>query len=444
MRQARKIKVSIAAFLCVFTLYFFLVPFGINTLRIIDVFQSGGEIPSFTYRWHQQLTADFTQWAKDRVSEGRALRVSDYDVAGTEWPMFSAVYYLWSTEALQKNWENKKLSSKEPVRYSQLAARAAIELILDPNNASWVKKHWGPDYMERENLFYRMLYVAGLTSYQVITGDTQYSLILTEQAEKLADEIDQSAYGLLDDYPGQCYPVDVLPAIAVIQRAAELQGFEHKDFVARAVRGFSNTRLDQNTQLPAYIANPNTGAGLGSARGVGIAYMLIWAPELWPKVAEDWYVKFENSFWVDGQFIAGFREFPKGRDLGPVSFDVDAGPIIYNYGAAASAYGIGAARVNGRLDQSYKLASQALVSSWPLPNGTMLLPRLLSNRSEAPLLGETALLFNFTRTQWVESALEQPSTLPGLVYFLLVVYVLLGIAPFYFLLRLLSVKKMPS
>jgi hypothetical protein len=58
---------------------------------------------------------------------------------------------------------------------------------------------------------------------------------------------------------------------------------------------------------------------------------------------------------------------------------------------------VGAARVNGHFEQAYPLTAEMLVTSWPLPNGTRLLPRLLSNAADAPYLGEAAILFNLTR-----------------------------------------------
>jgi hypothetical protein len=38
-----------------------------------------------------------------------------------------------------------------------------------------------------------------------------------------------------------------------------------------------------------------------------------------------------------------------------------------------------------------------LVTSWPLPDGTLAGARILSNVSDAPYLGEAAILFNITR-----------------------------------------------
>jgi hypothetical protein len=89
-------------------------------------------------------------------------------------------------------------------------------------------------------------------------------------------------------------------------------------------------------------------------------------------------------------------------------YDVDAGPIVAGYGTAASAFAIGAARTNGRFDQAYSLAAQALLASWPLPSGRLLLPCALSNLSDAPFTGESALLFSLTRTPGVAKQGETP------------------------------------
>ena len=132
---------------------------------------------------------------------------------------------------------------------------------------------------------------------------------------------------------------------------------------------------------------------------MGLSFMLTWAPQLWPQTAQDWYAKYSEQFWQEGLFFAGFREFPKDIDVGWFNMsDVDAGPVVGGYGVAASAFGVGAARAMGRTDQAYKLAAQALVASWPLPDGTLLVPRVLSNVSDAPYLGEAATLFALTRT----------------------------------------------
>ena len=78
-------------------------------------------------------------------------------------------------------------------------------------------------------------------------------------------------------------------------------------------------------------------------------------------------------------------------------YDVDAGPIIAGFSPAANAFGLAAATKNGRLDHAYTLGSQIVAALWPLPNGSLLGPQILSSRTHAPYLGEACMLFFMTQ-----------------------------------------------
>jgi len=107
--------------------------------------------------------------------------------------------------------------------------------------------------------------------------------------------------------------------------------------------------------------------------------------------------------------------------------DVDAGPIVAGYGVAASAFGVGAARAMGRMDHAYELAAQALVASWPLPDGTLLAPRVLSNVSDAPYLGEAATLFALTCRPVAQAQSGVKLRLPTIVYLGVLTLLALGV-----------------
>ena len=407
-----------AAIMIFLSAYAFLIPAGMLIHNLRDPGLYSDNMPRFVFRWHRALSPKYEKWARRRVESGAATKLTTENISGTEWPVFGSVFYLWATEALQQAFdENPTLAPSAPRDYAQGAIEAAAALVADPNHASWVKEHWGDAYLEKENLFYRMLLISGLTCYQKLCGDTKYEDLLRKQVVSLANELDQSPYGLLDDYPGQCYPIDILPAIAAIRRADAVLGTDHAAFTARAIRGFQETRLDKETGLPAYVVDSKTGLAKDSARGVGLSFMLIWAPELWPETARQWYTKYEQQFWKQGRWLAGFREFPKDIDVGRFAYtDVDAGPVVSGYGAAACAFGIGAARAMGRFDHAYVLTAQAIVYSWPLPNGTLLGPRLLSNLSDAPYLGEAAMLFALTRVPVYPAKVAERINLPWSVY----------------------------
>ena len=283
-----------------------------------------------------------------------------------------------------------------------------------------------------------MLLIHGMTSYQTLTGNARFQPFLFEQVESLAAELDASPHGLLDDYPGQCYPVDILPAIAAIQRADRVLGTDHSAFVDRAIRGFEAQRLDSSTGLPCYNVDADTGRGMGSARGVGISFMLIWAPELWPNTAAQWYELYDKHFWQQERLIAGFREYPHSSNKPEWFVEVDAGPVVNGYGIAASAFGVGAARANGRFNHAYTLSTLAMAAAWPLPDGTLLVPRLLSDLSEAPYLGEAALLFSLSRRSVIPTAeTGAKKNITWVVYIWIVLLLAVGIGIVFSTLRII-------
>jgi hypothetical protein len=201
---------------------------------------------------------------------------------------------------------------------------------------------------------------------------------------------------LLEDYPSQCYPADVLVALAILHRAATLLGTDDSGLIAHAKRGFGGARVDARG-LPPYACDVATGRPLGASRGCSNSYILLLASELWPAEARDWYARHDRFFWQWRHGVAGFREFPSDLPGGNWYIDVDAGPVIGGHGVAATAFGLGAALVNGRRDHAAPLMAELLAVAWPLPSGTLLLPRLLSNTVDAPLLGEAAVLFVLSR-----------------------------------------------
>ncbi len=414
--------------LTILSFYFFFFPAIIIIRDLNDPsLKSGSAPPRFVYRWHHSLSKKYEKWATERVASGEAAEMSIQDISGTEWPVFGTVFYLWATESLQEAWEkDSSLFPTAPKEYAHGAIEASAALVSDPNHAGWVRKHWGDDYLAHENLFYRMLLISGLTSYQKLTKATTYETLLREQTESLANELDQSPYGLLDDYPGQCYPVDILPAIAAIHRADEVLGTDHTEFVQRAVRAFQGNAVDPLTGLPTYIADSHTGQGYGPARGVGVTFMLIWAPELWEDISQEWYKTYDHHFWQRGWATVGFREFSKELPNREWFVDVDAGPVMSGYGTAASAFGIGTTRTYGRFDQAFPLSAEVLAASWPLPDGTLLGPRMFSNLSDAPYVGEAAILFSLTRKPIMESGVPSDGYIPASVYFGILFYLSCG------------------
>jgi hypothetical protein len=408
-----------AAITVLVALFFFLLP-GVAVIHeLSDPNIRSAGIPRLAWKLHRTLSPKFSKWAGERLDSKRAAGLSTSNISGTEWPLFGSVFYLWATESLQDDWEKDHSSGAiAPSVYARGAIEAATKLVIDPAQANWVKIHWGEYYLKTENVFYRMLVISALTSHARLTGEKQYLPLLRDQVDSLSSELDASRHGLLDDYPGQCYPGDVLTAVAMIRKADMVLGKDHSDFARRAIRGFQNAALDSRGLVP-YFANAGSGTPGVPARGCGNSYVSLFSPGLWPEQARQWYELYSRDFWQEGWFCAGFREFPKDFSGGNWHFDVDAGPVWGGFGCAACAFGVGAARVNGHFEQAYPLTAEMLVTSWPLPDGTRLIPRLLSNAADAPYLGEAGILFNLTRLPAEGVLIQTGGSIPKFVFLFL-------------------------
>jgi len=407
-------------------------------------------IPKAAWRLCRNLTPRYAKWAQARVVQGRAEALSTRDISGTEWPLFGSVFYLWGIDNLQTAWEaGDHPAGIEPKVFAKEAIIAAAELVIDPKHASWVKKHWGEDYLHRENVFYRMLVIAALTSREKLLHDGAHLDMLRDQVETIAQELDASKSGLLDDYPGECYPGDVMAAIMCIKRADAVLGTDHSRFISRSLRGFTGVRATRH-QLPPYSASSGNGFPTSEARGCANSYVCLTSPELWPVQAKQWYELHDRYFWQRRITAVGFREFandssrehPKGPKDTRASLsapgyhersegcdwgmDVDAGPVIAGHGVAASAFGVGAARKNGRFDRAYPLAAELLATVGELPNGVLAMPRLLSNFSDAPMLGEAAILWQLSIQPEKGFPTVSGGSVPAYVYIVLAGVFLFG------------------
>jgi hypothetical protein len=408
--------------IALFTLPIFLWP-GIWLVRDLgDPAMHGPGIPARAHELHRRLTPDIEAWADERVQTGRAAEAMLHDVPTTEWPMFTAVFYLMATDAMVADWEASGRHGPSPLEASRGAVSAAKDLILDPAHHTWVRTHWGPDYMHQENVFFRSLIIAGLTSYERLTHDGTTTPLLRDQVETLAAALDASELGVLEDYPYECYPIDVLAAVGFIQRADSVLGTDHSAFVARSRRAFEGPMADRLGLVPFRMELPS-GRQLQPSRGIGNSWVLLFVPDLWGQAhADEMYGRYEDAFYQRSVWVEGFREFARSGTEPEWGVEVDAGPIIDGFGTSASAFAIAAARRNGRFDHAFALSAELSASSWMLPGGTLALPRAVSHAADAPYLGETAIMYFLTVQPAADAQLVPSHGIPALAWIGLFVF----------------------
>jgi len=374
--------------------------------------------------WFKSAAGRYLSWANTYLDTNYAQSIYHNDIPATEWPMFGSVFFLVTAEELQK--QDKIDATQGTVGE---AVDKAARIVASPVTATWVKTKWGESYLEKENVFYRMLLILGLSSYERISGNAQYHALMSRQRVALAEELGKANLHLRDDYPNECYPADMLWAVAAIQRAARLDGTHHNKLAKSLIAAFDGP-LKAPEGLPAFQANARSGQILQRARGCGNSGILLFAAELDPVVAAHWYSAYEKNFWKDTGWIAGFTEMPRGSrgDL----MDVDSGPVLFEIGSVASAFGIGAAKSAGRIDHVVPLTMEAVACSWPTPFGP-LIPGLMGRLAvKSWSLGEVALLFSMTRPACTAETVPFEGRTPFIVWILLAAYTVVGLFSIWF------------
>jgi hypothetical protein len=237
---------------------------------------------------------------------------------------------------------------------------------------------------------------------------------------------------MLDDYPGECYPSDVLWAVAALQRAAKQDGTNCNALAASLVSNL-DTVLRAREGVPAFAVDSKTGDILQHGRGCGNSGILQFASELDPIVASRWYDAHARHFWKDTGWVVGFSEMPRAHKSD--FMDVDSGPVLFGFGSVASAFGIGAAKGVGRLDHAVPLTLEAIACSWPTPFG-LIIPGCMGKLAvDGWCLGEIAILFSMTRPCQTTNIIPFEGHVPWIVYVLMFVYFSVGLIFIYLEIR---------
>lgn len=365
---------------------------------------------TYAFNLQASLSSRLPGYVDERITSHVAETLSTHQVTATESPLYGAFFYLLATDNLQTQWErDRSFASQSPKETGAAAIEACVRIILDPGHATWVKNYWGEDYLDDPNCFYRMLVIGSLAAHHHLTGDASHLPLLRRLVDDLAADIDASPYGLVDDYPGQCFPADVVAGIAMIRRADPTREAWAKAAFQRVMGNFGD-------ELPPYTANVDTGRAITLSRGCTNGFFFSYAREIDPEAAEALYQKLVERFWQQNRWAGGWREFPKGMEVSQSYFDVDSGPVLWGFGTGATGLGIGAARLHGDDARAGILGSEMIAGSIPLPDGSLLLPRLVSDMTHAPHFAETVILHQLSLSG---SDTGKPGSLTGSVWLIL-------------------------
>lgn len=396
---------SLGLLILALTLAFVVHPLGMTSWYLLGDRGLRSAAPSeFAFSLQRSLSDRLPGYVERRIRSGVAETLHVGQITATESPVYGAFFYLLATDELQARWEaDPTLAGRAPKETGAEAIEACVRIILDPGHAHWVRKYWGDDHWQDPNCFFRTLVIGSLGAHRRLTGSDRHLPLLRQLTDDLAADLDASASGLIDDYPGQCFPADVVACIAMIRRADPA-----RDEWARAA--FRRVLANFPGGLPPYMADAEDGRALGPSRGCTNGFFFSYARELDPAAADALYRKLVDGFWQEGRLAAGWREFPRAAGYRDWYFDADSGPVLWGFGTGATGLGIGAARLHGDHRRAGLLGAELIAGGIPLPDGSLLLPRLVSDIGHAPHFAETAILHQLSLSGGGEPAEKAPLT----------------------------------
>lgn len=394
-------------------LYFFIAPAIMGIYYVQDEQIEKLEISRFAKDLHYNISADFTEWAKDRLEHPITPSIDDSNLKN-ERPLLSALFYLWATESLQDDYKDHPQNyDSAPKVYAKEAINTAIKLVTHPKQATWVKQQWGKDYLNQENIFYRSVLIAAMVSHHQLTRSSKYLEVMKQQALSLDNELASTTFGLANSYPDNCRPADIAFAYYAISQAKEALQLTPDSLMAQHVRGLSYYQ-DSSMALPdASLLLGNSVQQLEEVNGNATAWLLHFSSKLWPSQSADWMDAYKKQFWQENWGATGFRlqsvnDIQKAKNW---TFSTAQGPVLAGHSLQASAFGLGACRIMGESDLAYLLSTEVILGSFPLLDGSLLLPQFLSDFSDAHLYEELALLYNLTR-QPLASVIKAEQSIP--------------------------------
>lgn len=376
-----------------------------------------------TDQWFKNTSRRYIRWAEKYMSKNTAVHVSKSNVAATEWPLAGSVFYLLTAEEIFK---------KDPISFKKNkefmnAVELATAIVADPATANWVRQKWGDKYLEKQNAYYREMLLLGLTASRHISGKNYDDVIISQQAKMLSDEIFEAPKHLLDDYPGECYPMDVLWAVAAIKRSGETGERKEKELINVFFSELNGSLKDQYG-LPVSQFDLTNYTVIDNSRGCANSGLIIFTSEIDTALALNWYCAYTKNYWVSNSLIAGFREYPPKSNK---KSDIDSGPILWGFGSVASVFGIGAAKTLGRFDHSAPLTVEAVCCLWPTPFGFLTTGIPGWKAAGGWCLGETVVLFVLSRPVNTDSHVDFNKSMPVVVWVFMMIYLFLGCSLIY-------------
>lgn len=258
-----------------------------------------------------------------------------------------------------------------------------------------------PDTQVPNGLFFlsrRTLLLAGL---HLISSTPSYEQTeeYDDNCEAMAEAFRRSRHGLLDSFPGYCWPPDNLAALRCLRLHDEKFGTEHS-LVFEKWRTWAQRALDSNYGTLPFLVNSMTGEPVASTRGSALALSLIELRDVDEQLFRDQYLGFRKHFSNSFLGLQTWRERPEGM---LAETDIDTGPEVRGHGVMATLVGMGAAKLAG--DLTTFSDQMGLLEAIGLPSTKDRMRRYLRGRA---LILDALAAYAISAVPWTQGVRDIP------------------------------------
>jgi len=183
-----------------------------------------------------------------------------------------------------------------------------------------------------------------LNLYRAVGGQrfASESVAITDA---LARRLEASPIGLLETYPGECYPVDNTTAFAAIALFDRATGADHSALLRRLLENLATRYLERTSGLLVQAVDARTGAWRDQPRASGSALAVYFIGFVERALSRRIYNALQNSCGVTGLGFAAVNEYP--ATVTPGRGDVDSGPIVFGLSVSGTGFALAGPLIHG-------------------------------------------------------------------------------------------------
>jgi hypothetical protein len=226
----------------------------------------------------------------------------------------------------------------------ELAIRAVVRKLRPPANRLDSLRDYAGEAVYLGHL------AMSLGFHRLMSGEVRFDSLRERLVNLLHDALLRGRGKPLNSFPGISWPFDTIPPLVALYLDDLIQNSSgHTGVINEHIAWVRGQGSDPVSGLP-WSRMTGRGGGPVPPRGCDLSWRVPLLALFDREAAVDLYRRYCRAHWIDRGLLAGFAEYPHGRNLGA---DVDSGPIVLGIGLVATGFGISAAECTG---DSWRLA----------------------------------------------------------------------------------------